>query len=69
MQGTMRSGPVTRDKYALRGSVEIYHAYLKHSRRSWKSQETNFAMHGSCQGKKVLEGWRASMSNTYHASL
>ena len=22
----------------------------------------------SCQGKKVLEEWRASMSNSYHAS-
>ena len=45
MQGAARSGPITKDKYALRGSVEIYNAYLEHSRRLWKSQETNFAMH------------------------
>ena len=45
MQGAARSGPITRDKYALRGSVEICNAYLEHFRRLWKSQETNFAMH------------------------
>ena len=45
MQRAARSGPITKDKYALRGSVEIYNAYLEHSRRLWKSQETNFAMH------------------------
>ena len=33
MQGAARSGPITRDKYALRGSVEICNAYLKHSKR------------------------------------
>ena len=37
MQGAVRSGSITRDKYALRGSVEIYNAYLEHSRRLWKS--------------------------------
>ena len=44
MQGAAHSGLITRDKYALRGSVEICNAYLEHSRRLWKSQETNFAM-------------------------
>ena len=33
MQGAARSGPITRDKYALRGSVEICNAYLEHSRK------------------------------------
>jgi hypothetical protein len=33
MQGAARSGPITRDKYALRRSVEICNAYLKHSKR------------------------------------
>ena len=37
MQGAACSGLITRDKYALRGSVEIYNAYLEHSRRLWKS--------------------------------
>ena len=45
MQGAACSGLITIDKYALRGSVEIYNAYLEHFRRLWKSQETNFAMH------------------------
>ena len=45
MQGAACSGLITRDKYALRGSVEICNAYLEHFRRLWKSQETNFAMH------------------------
>ena len=45
MQGAVRSGSITRDKYALRGSVEICNAYWEHSIRLWKSQETNFAMH------------------------
>ena len=53
-------------------SVEICNAYLKYSRRLWKSQETNFAMHEDKimpnQSKKVLEEWRASTSNSYHVS-
>ena len=45
MQGAVRSGSITRDKYTLRGSAEICNPYLEHSRSLWKSQETNFAMH------------------------
>ena len=33
MQGAAHSGMITRDKYALRGSVEICNAYLEHSRK------------------------------------
>ena len=33
MQGAASSGPITRDKYALRGSVEICNAYWEHSIR------------------------------------
>ena len=45
MQGAAHSGLITRDKYALRGSVEICNAYWEYSIRLWKSQETNFTMH------------------------
>ena len=54
----------------FRSCVEICNVYLEHSRKLWKSQKLTLQCTRirSCQGKKVLEEWRASMINSYHAS-